>query len=182
MRHKKYSSVGKDLTNEIYANDTFFTSKRTISTLALHCSATPVGQEFDAYDIDEWHLQRWGKNSGCGYHYVILLDGTIQKGRWVDYSGAHVRGQNRNTIGICYIGGVWDDNSPAYDHETPEQRESIIKLVNVLCSGYDLEPIVDLFGHNEYPNVNKACPCLSMGDLRHECQLDFEANGMYLTY
>ena len=48
---------------------------RTIKELIVHCTATPEGKYFDAADIDRWHKQRgW---SGNGYHFVILLDGTI---------------------------------------------------------------------------------------------------------
>ena len=52
---------------------------RSIHYLVVHCSATIEGKDFDAKDIDAWHKKRgW---SGIGYHYVIKLDGAIEKGR-----------------------------------------------------------------------------------------------------
>ena len=75
-RHKKFSQVGKDLTNEIYQGQTFVT-QREIKEIVVHCSATEYDREVNAYDIDEWHQQRWGQASGCGYHYIILLDGKL---------------------------------------------------------------------------------------------------------
>lgn len=165
MRHKKFSSIGKDITNAAYSNKLYKT-KRTIKYIILHCAATPVGIDYDAYDIDDWHLQRWG--SGCGYHYIILRDGTIQKGRWADYSGAHARNYNKYSLGICYIGGVYKDNTPAYDRMTPEQKISCMTLINTLNNMYYLYN--DLYGHSELPNVQKDCPCLSMNLFRNELE------------
>ena len=158
-RHKKFSSIGRDLTSEINQGHTYKT-KRKITQIVIHCADTPPGKYFDAFDIDKWHLQRWGKKSGIGYHYVILLDGSIQKGRWVDYTGAHVKGHNRNSIGICYIGG-----KNAYNSETPEQLKSMVKLVQVLLRLYSLSP-ENVLGHNEFKGVTKDCPCLDMHSFR----------------
>ena len=46
---------------------------RKIDSIIIHCSATKVGQDFTAADIDRWHRER-GFN-GLGYHYVVCLDG-----------------------------------------------------------------------------------------------------------
>ena len=46
---------------------------RKIDSIIIHCSATKVGQDFTAADIDRWHRER-GFN-GIGYHYVVCLDG-----------------------------------------------------------------------------------------------------------
>ena len=105
MRHEKFSSVGRDLTDEIESGQTYITKKRKITSIAVHCSDSPQGRGDDAFAIDHWHIERWGRNSGIGYHYVVLENGIIQKGRWVDYPGAHIAGYNSNTIGICRIGG-----------------------------------------------------------------------------
>ena len=77
---------------------------RDINKIILHCSATQEGQEFDVNDIKQWHLQRGFTD--VGYHYVILLDGTIQDGRDIRTIGAHCKGQNYGSIGICYIGRI----------------------------------------------------------------------------
>lgn len=164
MRHKKFSSIGKDLTQEINAGRTYKT-KRKINKIAVHCSATKNNKEFNSHDIDKWHQNRWGKNSGCGYHYIILLDGTIEKGRWVDNAGAHVKNYNSKSIGICYIGGLDENGVAVNDQETPEQKASLIKLLKLLTEIYDLDSS-DVLGHKEFPQVNKACPCLTMEDIR----------------
>lgn len=132
---------------------------RRIDWIVIHCAATPEGKEFFAKDIDRWHKQRGFK--GIGYHYVIDLDGTIEKGRDESEPGAHVSGYNQHSIGICYIGGV-DKNGKAKDTRTEAQKNSMIHLLNHLFSKY---PNADIRGHRDFPKVNKACPCF---DVRSE--------------
>ena len=78
---------------------------RKINKLIVHCSATPEGKDIKTETIRDWHVSgnHW---KDIGYHYVIELDGSIHKGRDESVIGAHCSGQNANSIGICYIGGV----------------------------------------------------------------------------
>ena len=121
--------------------------------LIIHCSATEAGQYFDASDIDSWHKARGFK--GIGYHYVILLDGTVEVGRKENEIGAHCLGKNDYSIGICYIGGLV--NKKATDTRTPEQLKSMIELIKRLMDKY---AGIELHGHNEF--ANKACPCFDV--------------------
>ena len=84
---------------------------RKIDSIIVHCSATKAGQDFTAADIDRWHRER-GFN-GIGYHYVIRLDGRLEKGREIDLAGAHSKGWNERSVGICYIGGLDENGHPA---------------------------------------------------------------------
>lgn len=127
---------------------------RTITQIILHCSATPQGVHYTLSDIDRWHRARGWK--GCGYHYVILLDGTIQQGRPLDRIGAHCSGHNAHSIGICYIGGT-DRNGNPLDTRTPEQRDVLWGLVKSLKKRF---PNATVHGHNEF--ANKACPCFNV--------------------
>ena len=77
---------------------------RKIDSVIIHCSATKAGMDFSVADIDRWHRAQ-GMN-GIGYHYVVRLDGTVEKGREVEVAGAHCLGWNGRSIGICYIGGL----------------------------------------------------------------------------
>jgi len=129
---------------------------RKINKIILHCSATKEGQKFTVKDIDAWHKQRGFK--GVGYHYVILLDGTVEPGRPESEIGAHTLGQNTNSIGICYIGGL-DANAKPKDTRTDAQREALIKLVKELKAKYSGATV---HGHNEF--ANKACPSFSVKD------------------
>lgn len=153
MRDKKFSSIGRVLNPEVNMGFTYKT-ERTIKEIVLHCSASPQGRGDDAHTIDRWHLGNgW---SGIGYHYVVLEDGTIQKSRWADSIGAHVKGHNKYTIGICWIGGTKNDATPA-------QIKSLKMLSMLLISDkmYKLLPEV-IKGHNEYAGYhNRGCPMLT---------------------
>jgi len=166
MRPKKFSSIGQDLTKEIFAGRTYKTNKRKINKIAVHCSFSPQNRDDDAYIIDNWHRQRWGDSSGIGYHYIVLENGTIQKGRWVDAIGAHVKNYNKNTIGICRIGGMNKDSKAVFD-ATKEQIKSIKKLTKLLIDLYDLQ-VNDILGHNEFPYINKLCPLMDMNKIRKQ--------------
>jgi N-acetylmuramoyl-L-alanine amidase len=139
--------------------------KRTSTNkIILHCSATAEGKDFKAADIDKWH-----KNNGwecIGYHYVIDLDGTIEKGRDEEMVGAHTSGYNANSIGICYIGGVAKDGKTAKDTRTPEQKQSLVILVNKLLQKYHLK-LDNVYCHNSFTNA-KACPSFKLGVFRQE--------------
>lgn len=128
---------------------------RKITKLIIHCSATPEGRDYTVADIDRWHRARGFK--GIGYHYVIYRDGSVHPGRAVEVIGAHCTGQNANSIGICYIGGLAADGKTAKDTRTPAQKEALRKLVAELKAKY---PGVTVHGHREF--ANKACPCFDV--------------------
>lgn len=124
---------------------------REITKIIVHCSATKEGKHFNAKDITKWHLER-GFND-IGYHYVVLLDGKVEVGRPEIKVGAHCKGYNTNSIGICYIGGL-DANGKSKDTRTPEQKESLLILLKELKKKY---PKATIHGHREF--ANKDCPC-----------------------
>lgn len=128
---------------------------RTINKIIIHCSATPEGKDFRAKDIDLWHKQRGF--TGIGYHYVIDLDGTVEKGRDEALVGAHCVGQNQYSIGICYIGGLDKDGKAPKDTRTKAQKRALKTLVNNLKNKYT---VLTIHGHNEF--ANKACPCFNV--------------------
>jgi N-acetylmuramoyl-L-alanine amidase len=102
--------------------------------------------------IRRWHLKR-GFND-IGYHYLIHIDGTIEEGRPINKQGAHCSGQNRDSIGICYVGGMSKDMKKAKDTRTQAQKDSLIKLMHELIYKYNKD--MTIHGHNEY--ANKSCP------------------------
>ena len=128
---------------------------RQINYIIIHCSATKAGQDFRAKDIDRWHRERgW---DGIGYHKVIDLDGTIEPGRSEAKPGAHCKGHNSDSIGICYIGGLDENGKPA-DTRTELQKAALAGLV----AGYKRRfPNAKVVGHRDMPNVHKACPCFN---------------------
>jgi len=125
--------------------------KRKIDKIIIHCSATPEGKDISVETIRDWHLKRgW---SDIGYHYVIDLDGKLHAGRPLEKTGAHVKGHNTGSIGICYIGGVEQDGKTPKDTRTKEQKAA---LDNLLFTLTDVFANVTIHGHNEFSS--KACP------------------------
>ena len=131
-------------------------SKRIINYIVVHCSATPEGRAHTAKDIDQWHKQRGFAE--IGYNYVILLDGTIQEGRDIDKIPAHVENFNKNSIGVCYIGGIDKNTLKPKDTRTEAQKKALLTLLRELKKMY---PNAEILGHRDFPKVNKACPCFN---------------------
>ena len=130
---------------------------RKIEKIIVHCAATREGQDIKTDTIRDWHLKRgW---SDIGYHYVIELDGTIGIGRPIERSGAHTKGQNSISIGVCYVGGVETDGKTPKDTLHGKQLESMENLLRGLMAEY---PEATLHGHNEY--ANKACPSFQVSE------------------
>jgi len=131
-----------------------------IKQLIIHCAATPNGHWFTAGDIDLWHQQRGFHRSpalaqaspyqSIGYHFVITLDGGVQVGRRLDETGAHAKGHNRHSVGLCLIGT---------DQFTLAQWQSLKQQVSALQNRFsDLA----IFGHRAV-NAHKSCPGFGVG-------------------
>ena len=93
--------------------------KKNINYLIVHCSDTPNSQKLTAIDIHQMHLD-FGWN--IGYHKVILRNGEIENGRPEYWEGAHVKGKNRVSLGVCLIGR---DN---FTNKQFNSLETILKL------------------------------------------------------
>jgi len=110
--------------------------------IIIHCSATPNGRHTTAEDIHRWHKgQGW---DGIGYHYVIRTDNKLDVGRPEYWTGAHAKGHNKDSIGICMIGT---------DVYNSDQWKILTNLILELLFKY---PDVKVIGHNEVSN--KTCP------------------------
>ena len=125
---------------------------RDLKRIILHCSATKEGQDFSVATIRDWHVKGRGW-SDIGYHWVIRLDGSIEVGRPLEKSGAHTKGHNKDSVGVCYIGGCDADGKPK-DTMSPEQEKAWRMIVLSLRTLYGDH--ITIHGHNEY--ANKACP------------------------
>lgn len=133
---------------------------RQIKKIIVHCSDSDDSLDFGFNDINEWHRERgWLSPSGisCGYHFIIRRFGAIEKGRPLEEIGAHCKGQNSDSIGICVIGRKKFD---------PVQIDVLYKKINDLRALYKI-PIENVFGHYEF-EPNKTCPNMDMVRLRAE--------------
>ena len=147
-----------------------------IDSIIIHCSATRVGLDLRAKDIDCMHRQRGFTR--IGYNFVIDLDGTVENGRPLSIDGAHCNTKgfsgvsyNKHSIGICYIGGLDRNGRPA-DTRTEAQREALVRLVEDLRLVFP--SLQQVIGHRDTsPDLNgdgiispneyiKSCPCFDV--------------------
>lgn len=129
---------------------------RKINNIIVHYTASPDYMDVGRKEIKEWHLARGF--SDIGYHYVIRRDGTIETGRDPKLPGAHARGRNSDSIGVCWVGN---------DVISPAQEKSLFGLLNWLRGVYSLPPEAVL-GHNEAVKAPTDCPKLDMNRVRAE--------------
>lgn len=108
-------------------------TRQATHLIVVHCSATGPRADIGVADITRWHRQR-GFDT-IGYHYVIRRDGTRETGRPENTVGAHVRGHNSNSIGVCLAGGV-DTTGKPDNNFTPAQLESLEALLRELRARY----------------------------------------------
>ena len=123
--------------------------RRKTDFIVVHCAATPPGSDIGADEIDQWHKDRgW---SGIGYHAVVRRDGQIEFGRHFDETGAHVKGQNFRSVGVCMVGGVDDDGEPD-NNFNGVQFDSLRLLIDMLQKAY---PMATVVGHRDLsPDLN----------------------------
>lgn len=157
---------------------------RDIDKIVVHCSDTPASMDIGADTIRQWHTgPRFDPKRGqwrfqgewwlarpepakglpdgngwsdIGYHYVILRDGTVEFGRPLERSGAHVAGHNATSVGICLVGGAGGSFDFTFE-QIATLRERIFKLKQVY-------PGAEVLGHRDLDG-SKECPSLSVSAL-----------------
>lgn len=128
---------------------------RQITEIIVHCADTLDGKDFTVAQIREWHVKGNGW-SDIGYHYVVYRDGTVHLGRPVERVGAHCKGHNAQSIGVCYVGGKTADGKGCKDTRTAEQKAALLRLLRELKAKY---PTAKIYGHRDF--AAKACPCFN---------------------
>lgn len=130
-----------------------------VTYIVVHYSATPIEKDYTVKDIDKMHRARGFKE--IGYHYFIRKNGTVEIGRDLSQPGrfeigAHSQGENDESIGICYEGGVRDSNrNLGFDSRTAAQTEAMIALIKKLQLRF---PKAVVRGHRDMPGAATQCP------------------------
>ena len=143
---------------------------RKIDLIVIHCSATREDRDFTENALEIAHRRRGFK--GIGYHFYIRKNGDIKTTRPIERIGAHAKGYNAHSIGICYEGGL-DANGRPKDTRTLWQKHSLQVLVKALLADYpdskacghrDLSPDLNGNGEIEPEEWVKACPCYNVSE------------------
>ena len=147
-----------------------------IEELVIHHSA---GEWGDVEYLNRLHLARGWR--GIGYHKVILgpyptyvswarnqpredLDGAIKQGRQDHISGAHCRGHNTTSLGICVVGHL-DAHAP-----TERQYEALVDACVRLCRRHGLHAC-NIYGHKELRPTRCPGRYLDLDQLRCDVQI-----------
>ena len=133
---------------------------RPISSIAVHHSASLFG---DAAIIRGWHTAKGWKD--IGYHKIVLNGqrtsngafkpgecGAVEAGRPEAMVGAHVKGHNTGSLGICFIGN--------FDLKRPDTDQLLggARQIAEWCRAYKI-PSSAVFGHREYSgHESNHCP------------------------
>lgn len=135
---------------------------RPIRAIIIHHAGAPA----DAETIDRWHRERgW---SGIGYHYVIRADGQAEPGRPERVAGAHAKGVNATTLGIC-MGVDAREGVPELCYQ------GAVLLAANLCRRFGLGA-GDVRGHSEVGTTETVCPVIDMDSFRAEVARWLEAD------
>lgn len=132
--------------------------KKTDLIVLHHAAATECSVE----DVHRWHLANgW---AGIGYHFFIRKDGSVWRGRPEDTVGAHTKGYNSTSIGICFEGNFETESMP------DAQKKAGVELVSYLKEKYSVENVK---GHRELkatacPGKNFPLDEIKSGDLAEE--------------
>jgi N-acetylmuramoyl-L-alanine amidase len=147
-----------------------------IKKIVVHCSATTEDTDYTFERLVKDHKARGFRK--CGYHRYIRQNLTVHVGRAYNEQGAHAGKDNKDSIGLCYEGGViaGGDVNNSKDHKdtrTPAMRalllEEIIKAmqwveanggkIEQIVGHRDLSPDLDGDGIVEPHEWIKSCPC-----------------------
>lgn len=121
---------------------------RTIRKIIIHCSDSPDDRDIGFQEIDDWHKARGFKSPDgvhCGYHYIIKRDGVVECGRTLNEFGAHAKGHNADSVGICVVG------------KKDFAEAQFITLRRLIKGLIEMYPDSTVHAHNEF-NKGKTCP------------------------
>lgn len=133
-------------------------NRQETNKIVIHCAATKPSMDIGKEEITTWHIQRGFRT--IGYHYVIRRDGEVEVGRSQEEIGAHALNHNKDSVGICLVGGLSEDNE-AEENFTDIQWDILREVVEDLLEDY---PAADVIGHNDISD--KACPCFDVKEWR----------------
>jgi hypothetical protein len=108
-----------------------------------------LSRDVTADTIREWHLARGFDD--IGYHAVIHPDGRLEPGRNLEMVGAHARGRNHDSLGVCLTGDF------RYYEPTVEALAAAQRYYHAVCRRYGKRLKVE-FHRWRIDIIHKPCP------------------------
>lgn len=130
--------------------------------ILVHHSAGVDTRECEAHGIRRYHVEARGWRD-CGYHFLVERVGegwVALMGRPLHWEGSHCPGQNREAIGVCFIGD-FDEEGP------PEQALDVgARLIAGLCAVLGI-PLDEIHPHRAYRATECPGAAFPLERLRH---------------
>lgn len=120
-----------------------------IQKLVVHHSASNSATTKKT-DIEKWHKQRGF--SQIGYHKVIEGNGNIVNGRSETIQGAHTKGANHASLGVCVVGN-FETSSPS-----ATQINALVTVLTGWCKAHKLNA-TSIYGHFNVPGGSTKTNC-----------------------
>ncbi len=120
-----------------------------VQKLVIHHSASNRATTKKA-DIARWHKERGF--SQIGYHKIIEGNGAIVNGRSENIQGAHAKGANQGSLGVCVVGN--------FENEIPTQAQinGLISVLTTWCNAHSLNS-KNIYGHFNVPGGSTTTSC-----------------------
>ena len=140
-----------------------------IVRIVVHCTGVKEDAKTNKESLRNWFFNHLGWRH-FGYHAVVYQDGTWEKlqplpdpvnfvGNITDSTLANGQpGTNNDSIHVAYVGGLSKISGKSADTRTPEQKKTLAALIRVWKMQYK---ITEVIGHNDWPGVNRPCPCFN---------------------
>lgn len=122
--------------------------------VTIHCTDTTNGMMISREWLHHVHVVQNGWDD-IGYHFIINTDGSVIDGRPMDRMGAHVKGHNRDNIGIALVGR-------SLFHR--EQFKRLRQMLDAIRDNYFI-PANEIYAHYELDKKGKTCPNIRIDDI-----------------
>jgi N-acetyl-anhydromuramyl-L-alanine amidase AmpD len=122
---------------------------KSVDYIVVHGSETKDDKDIGVEEIRRSHRQKGWLD--VGFHFIIRRDGEVERGRPHDVPGAHVRGYNHVSLGICLVGQTYTDV------QMKELRVLILDLLK-------LHPEAKVCGRRDMGKANTHNPGFDVGE------------------
>jgi len=124
--------------------------------LIVHHSASPLSTTWR--NIEGWHLDRGFE--GIGYHAVLQADLSWYYARPLWVFGAHDKGENRDSIGVCVVG----NNRTKAHRWTGRMTRELVRYMESCWMLFGPSFRFEMHRENEPDSTPTACPGLTDGE------------------
>ncbi len=162
-----HNALPRKTTEKYLSSVASFFNTTTATGIVIHHTAVIPGESTaprSERDIDEYHRARgfeiscFGRVYHVAYHYLIMPDGKVKRGRPERCEGAHAKGYN-SYLGISIVGDFSSEDNPTGKkgptRPTAKQIASLIQLCRRLKDRYHI-PLQHIVRHSDISSTK--CP------------------------